>query len=452
MASIITDRNGGKRIEFFVGLKGERTRERIRLEGKPSDDTAKDFETNIEHLIGAKQNGAKRPDHHTGEWLAGLSDEMHGRIVKLFPELVESREQPEHVAGPTLGKFVDEVVALADVKETTRYTYAMSRRFLVEFFGEDKPLADIGPKQAEYFRAWLKADKKLAEATIAKRIKHGRQWFNQAVEWEHVKRNPFAKVKVGSMANEENEYFIDRETAVKVLAACPSLEWKLIFALSRYGGLRCPSEHLALTRQDVDFENGRLWVRSSKTEGDEGGAGRFLPLFPELRDLLAERFKDTTRGDEPALPSYAEKFAGHATRVNLRTHFLRVLKKAGVKPWPRLFHNLRGSRQTELCERFPLHVVCDWLGNSPTVAQNHYLQTTDAHFTAALQPAENSPRGENAAHFGAPSGDNACQTPSEDGPKTHKSPEKRALCESGSYSRRGSNLQPSAPEADALSN
>jgi hypothetical protein len=35
-------------------------------------------------------------------------------------------------------------------------------------------------------------------------------------------------------------------------------------------------------------------------------------------------------------------------------------------------------------EQFPLHVVCDWLGNSRTVAAKHYLQTTDAHFEKAL--------------------------------------------------------------------
>jgi hypothetical protein len=36
----------------------------------------------------------------------------------------------------------------------------------------------------------------------------------------------------------------------KVLEACPNAEWRLIFALSRFGGLRCPSEHLVLTWAD----------------------------------------------------------------------------------------------------------------------------------------------------------------------------------------------------------
>lgn len=56
-----------------------------------------------------------------------------------------------------------------------------------------------------------------------------------------------------------------------------------------------------------------------------------------------------------------------------------------MTPWPRLFHNLRASRQTELAERFPAHVVCDWPGNSETITRKHYFQTTEEHFARALQ-------------------------------------------------------------------
>ncbi len=64
---------------------------------------------------------------------------------------------------------------------------------------------------------------------------------------------------------------------------------------------------------------------------------------------------------------------------------MRILKRAGVKPWERLFHNLRASRQTELADQFPLHVVTDWIGNSPDIADRHYLKTTDHHFEKAIR-------------------------------------------------------------------
>jgi len=47
---------------------------------------------------------------------------------------------------------------------------------------------------------------------------------------------------------------------------------------------------------------------------------------------------------------------------------MRILERAGLKPWERLFHNPRAGRQTEPADQFLLHVVTDWIGNSPNIA------------------------------------------------------------------------------------
>jgi hypothetical protein len=46
--------------------------------------------------------------------------------------------------------------------------------------------------------------------------------------------------------------FIDRPTIDRVLQACPQAEWRLIMALCRYGGVRCPSELLPLQWSEVN--------------------------------------------------------------------------------------------------------------------------------------------------------------------------------------------------------
>jgi len=68
---------------------------------------------------------------------------------------------------------------------------------------------------------------------------------------------------------------------------------------------------------------------------------------------------------------------------NLRTQLFRIISRAGLSAWPRLFHNLRASRETELVREHPIHVVCAWIGNSERVARRHYLQVTDADFEKA---------------------------------------------------------------------
>lgn len=54
-----------------------------------------------------------------------------------------------------------------------------------------------------------------------------------------------------------------------------------------------------------------------------------------------------------------------------------------------MWHNLRASCQTELSASFPLHVVCNWLGNTTTVATQHYLTVRESDFDAATKPTEN---------------------------------------------------------------
>ena len=57
----------------------------------------------------------------------------------------------------------------------------------------------------------------------------------------------------------------------------------------------------------------------------------------------------------------------------------------GSLRWPKLFQNLRSTRETELADEFPMHVVCQWIGNSQPIAAKHYLQVTDDHFSKPLQ-------------------------------------------------------------------
>src|SRR5205823_13617452 len=75
---------------------------------------------------------------------------------------------------------------------------------------------------------------------------------------------------------------------------------------------------------------------------------------------------------------------------NLRTRMLRIIRRAGLTAWPKPFHNLRASRETELAEDFPVHVVCKWIGNTERIAQKHYLQVTDDHFDRAAGGAAKS--------------------------------------------------------------
>ena len=129
---------------------------------------------------------------------------------------------------------------------------------------------------------------------------------------------------------------------------------------------------------DVDWERRRLRIPSPKTEHHDGGNARWIPLFPEIAPHLERVFDEAAPGTEWIITRYRDKNA------NLRTQLKRIIRKAGLEPWPKLFHNLRVTRQTELAQTWPLHIVCEWIGNSRAVAAKHYLQVTDEDFARAL--------------------------------------------------------------------
>ena len=120
-----------------------------------------------------------------------------------------------------------------------------------------------------------------------------------------------------------------------------------------------------------------MTVHAPKTEHHPGRESRVIPLFPELRPYLHEVWDQAEPGTIHVITRYRD------TNANLRTQLTKIIRRGGHEPWPKLFQNLRASRQTELEESFPSHVVNAWIGNSRRVAEKHYLQVTDDHFARA---------------------------------------------------------------------
>jgi hypothetical protein len=109
-----------------------------------------------------------------------------------------------------------------------------------------------------------------------------------------------------------------------------------------------------------------------------------VPIFPEVLPLLEARLADAKEGDVYVLPVLQIKGdPDRRTDCGIAKTLRRAIIRAGVQAWPRLWQMGRHTRQTELEDQFPTHVVCRWLGNSEETAKDHYLRTYDHHFDAA---------------------------------------------------------------------
>jgi len=256
---------------------------------------------------------------------------------------------------------------------------------LVAFFGAACPLVSITPAQAEAFRQHLVASG-LRDTTIHKRLQHCRMFFNCAKRQRLVEHNPFELVKHRRGDAAERRAYVPVADVLRLMDYCPNDTWRVLLALARFGGLRIPSEAFSLKWTDVDWERGRLAVPCPKTEHLPGRGYRVVPLFPLLRQYLDAAWAKAPEGAVYVIPDEYRRRAqgpGGWRNANLRTTLEKIIRRAGLPPWPRLWHSLRASCESDLAASFPLAAVTKWLGNTPAIALQHYVDPTDALFQQA---------------------------------------------------------------------
>ena len=386
MASIAREKNGHRRI-LFVAPDGKRKTVRL---GKVPQRAAEAIKVKIDNLVAAAVSGCGW-DNETARWVADLPDTLAGKIAGVG--LIDGRSAE---ATDTLGEYLADYIAkhAPTVKPATVTTWKQCERLLLEHFPADTPLRDISEGRAIEWRNYLKTRdhsrikraRKLEETTIRKRCACARQFFEQARRLRLIDGNPFKSKRIPtSLPKTQQKAFVGPLVAGRILESLPSVQWRLLFALARWGGLRVPSEPTCLTWADVDWESMRLTVPSPKTEHHEGHEKRIIPIFPEIAGPLQDAWDAANPGDECVLPML-QGVSGAA----LRKPLLAAIRVAGNEPWPKLWKALRATRDTALRESYPVHVVESWLGHEDRVAKRNYTQVTDDHFNRAAKSGAES--------------------------------------------------------------
>lgn len=378
MASIVKRPDGHRWIQF---VDPEGKRQTLRL-GKLPLRQAENVKVRVEHLLAAKI-ARHAVDGDTARWVAEVPDALAAKLARvgLIPERTGS-------AVATLGSFLDGwMAARSDYKPASRRAWRQVLDGLVRLLGRDRPLNAITRAEAETYRQSM-LDRGLRPTTVHKRLQHARTMFAAAVDQELVGQNPFDKVRHRPGDPSERRAYVPAADVLRVIECAPNTTWKLLLAFSRFAGLRTPSESFSLKWSDIDWERQRIVVPVPKLEHLPGRSHRVIPLFPELRPWL-----ELAAGEAPkwAVHVVPEEYRRRAqgpdgwANANLRTTLGKIIRRAGVEPWPRLWHSLRASCETDLARQFPLAVVAKWLGNTQAVAMRHYVDVTDADFRRAAE-------------------------------------------------------------------
>ncbi len=153
-------------------------------------------------------------------------------------------------------------------------------------------------------------------------------------------------------------------------------------------GLRNPSETLQLRWVNVDWETSIMNVWDEKRN-----RYRQVPIFSELRPYLEESWEQAEPGQEYVITRWR-----YEDDPNLRTQFIKIIKRAGVTPWPNIFKNLRASRSTEVNREFGAFLESQWIGHTQAVAREHYLMVTQEDIDRAIGDETQSNANSGAAH------------------------------------------------------
>jgi integrase len=224
----------------------------------------------------------------------------------------------------------------------------------------------------------------LGETTIRNYSRDAKTIFNAAVDREIIPRNPFAKLKSAVQRSNKDGY-VNIETAAAVLNECHDIQWKVIFALGRFAGLRTPSETHRLTWDNVNWEKSLLTVYAPKTKST-----RIVPIVADLLGILREAYFDA-----PERATRIVTLSGH--RSNLHRGLEKIICRAGVAPWDDLFQTLRVSAEVDFKRHFPESSVLRWIGHSGTVSSNHYSRDDAMILQAATSAPSLIERSKNIA-------------------------------------------------------
>jgi hypothetical protein len=180
-------------------------------------------------------------------------------------------------------------------------------------------------------------------------------------------------------SNKERKHYVDLGTFAKVLEKAPNARWRSLLVLARLAAFRIPSEAQGLKWEHIAWEAKRISiVGSSKTEHHADRQVRIVPMFPEIEKELLKLHIEAKDGAEYVFPELRAD-------TNLRTTLVKIIRRAGVKAWPKLWQNLRSSAATDFARSVPSHIAAAICGHTEEVAQEHYWTVEDSDLDNVIE-------------------------------------------------------------------
>ncbi len=366
--SIAISKRGGE--SYYMRLRPHDRATKINIPlGKINQKLVDKIRGNVDELLRSYEFGIL-PSASTLAWVREQSAEFRERLAA-------AGIIPGQSKGERLDAFCKNYIKSLTVQDSTTEQLWLVVRTLEDFFGVDRDVMTITLADATAYRNNLirvgsaKRQQPLAENTVRRYVGRCRQIFRSLGD-----ANPFndRSLPVGVGHDESKDAFVDVATINTVIANAGGPEWACAIALARFGGFRA-CEIPALTWNQIDWTASAIVLESPKT------GRRIVPLFTELRPYLKEWFDVSPDRTGRVISSYPNEGRGIDA---MRTQLVKIIQRAEIIPWPKVWQNLRATRETELLSMgFPIKSVTRWIGNSKAVAMKHYVMPLESDFQRA---------------------------------------------------------------------
>ncbi len=231
---------------------------------------------------------------------------------------------------------------------------------LLPFFG-GRWLFEITSLDVENYKR--KRKEQVATATVNREFACLRHIFTKAIEWDKLRENPAAKVKLFRIDNKRLRY-LEREEMKKLIDAC-SEHLKPIIIVALFTGMR-KSEILNLKWRDLDFSQKIIYLLDTKN-----GEKREVYMNDIVYSVLLGVKKHPDSG-------YVFCNKEGKPYGNVRRSFATALRKTGIKDFK--FHDLRHTFASQLTMAgIDLKTVQELLGHKTLDMTLRYAHLSPDH-------------------------------------------------------------------------
>jgi integrase len=293
-------------------------------------------------------------------------------------EIIEGRFRLPTSNAPRLEQFSQEF--LNSIRhENTKKRYTSSVVNLRAHFGNAR-LSDISLEGIDEFKEARLADEVRA-ATVNRDLAVLRRMLRIAERKRLITSSPFREVEMLEERKERRQpHILTFKEEAKLLAVAPDLIRVLVILILETG-LRSGREALALKWEDVDFDEGEVRVKHSKTI-----AGiRTVPMTKPCKAELLNWRKHF--GPDFSKYVFANPQRPDTHLRDVRRAWPNTLKAAGLEYF--WLYDLRHTCATRLIAAgVPPLIVAQMLGHSSTRILQTYAKTIDEYWRSAIAKLE----------------------------------------------------------------